>query len=79
MTTLSLDDCIGHLDSGFSGLVHFNDYMALVEHPPAAGGAAGHVVQTQRGGGGGDKDKDKEQAKKGEFLLSASLCVCLYV
>ena len=60
MTTLSLDDCIGHLDSGFSGLVHFNDYMSLVEHPPAAGGAAGHVVQR-----GGDKAGG---GKKGEQL-----------
>jgi len=37
LTTLSVDDCIDHLDSGFSGVIHFNDFMHLILHPPAAG------------------------------------------
>lgn len=40
LTALDADECIGVLDSGHSGVVHFNDYMHLVLHPPPAGAAA---------------------------------------
>ena len=37
LITLDLDDCIGHLDSGMSGRIHFNDYINMILNPPTAG------------------------------------------
>ena len=45
LTSMSLDDCIGHLDAGLSGIIHFNDYIQLIMHPPAAGDMTNQAVQ----------------------------------
>ena len=77
LTSLGLDECIGLLDAGLSGLVHFNDCMQLVEHPPPAarggGGAAGHVVHKK-----GDSD-EKAGAKKGGCYCYCFCCNCLFI
>ncbi len=80
MIALSLDECIDHLDAGFTGIIHFNDFMQMVMNPAVVGTSAA------------SRSEDSSSPQKREFFalrisvmlryhvdISLSLSIYIYI